>query len=142
MLKLYNTLTRKKETFKPLEKGKVGIYSCGPTVYNYAHIGNLKTYIFNDLLFRSLKFLGYKVTHVMNTTDVDDKTIMASQKNNQQLKEFTRQYEKIFFDDTRQDWLYGHSGSFSEIREHQCNTGVVCPLGIQEPEGLGGVSSL
>ena len=102
MLKLYNTLTRKKETFKPLEKGKVGIYSCGPTVYNYAHIGNLKTYIFNDLLFRSLKFLGYKVTHVMNTTDVDDKTIMASQKNNQQLKEFTRQYEKIFFDDLKE----------------------------------------
>ena len=99
MLKLYNTLTRKKETFKPIKKGEVKMYSCGPTVYNYAHIGNLRTYIFNDILSRSLTFLKYKVTHVMNTTDVDDKTIMASQKNNQSLKEFTREYEKIFFDD-------------------------------------------
>ncbi|MEM3074798.1 MAG: cysteine--tRNA ligase [Candidatus Pacearchaeota archaeon] len=98
-LKLYNTLTRKKEIFEPLLKGKVGMYSCGPTVYNYAHIGNLRTYIFNDLLKKSLKFLGYQVTHVMNITDVDDKTIMASQKNEISLKEFTRKYEKIFFED-------------------------------------------
>ncbi len=99
MLRLYSTLTRKKEEFKPLKKGKVGIYSCGPTVYDYAHIGNLRTCIFNDLLKKSLKFLGYKVTHVMNITDVDDKTIMASQKNNIKLKEFTKKYEKIFFED-------------------------------------------
>jgi len=80
MLKLYNTLTRKKENFKPLKGKNVGIYSCGPTVYDYAHIGNLRTNIFYDLLKRSLTFLGYKVNHVINITDVDDKTIMASQK--------------------------------------------------------------
>ncbi len=99
-LKFYNTLTRKKEVFIPIKKGYVSMYSCGPTVYNYAHIGNLRTYIFNDLLKKSLEFLGYKVNHVMNITDVDDKTIMASQKNGKTLREFTREYEKIFFQDT------------------------------------------
>ena len=98
-LKLFNTLTRKEESFKPLEKGKVKIYSCGPTVYNYAHIGNLRTYLFNDFLKRSLEFLGYKVTHVMNLTDVDDKTIKGSIKEGSSLKEFTEKYTKIFFDD-------------------------------------------
>src|SRR3989344_6080795 len=98
-LKLYNTLTRKKEVFKPIHKDYVGIYSCGPTVYNYAHIGNLRTYIFNDILSRSLTFLGYKVKHVMNITDVDDKTIKGSQKEKQSLKEFTKKYEKTFFED-------------------------------------------
>jgi len=98
-LKLYNTLTRKKETFKPIKKGEVKLYSCGPTVYNYAHIGNLRTYIFNDLLVRSLKFLGYKTTQVMNLTDVDDKTIKSSKKEGITLKELTDKYTKIFFDD-------------------------------------------
>ena len=99
MLKLYNTLSRKTEDFKPLKGKEAGMYSCGPTVYNYAHIGNLRTYIFNDILKRSLRFLGYKVRHVMNLTDVDDKTIKASQKEKISLKELTRKYEKIFFDD-------------------------------------------
>ena len=98
-LKLYNTLTRKKEEFKPIHKEYVGIYSCGPTVYNYAHIGNLRTYIFNDILSRSLNFIGFKVKHIMNITDVDDKTIKGSQKEKQSLKEFTKKYEKIFFED-------------------------------------------
>ncbi len=70
MLKLYNTLTRKKENFKPLKKDKVGFYACGPTVYNYAHIGNLRTYIFEDILKRVLLYNDYKVKHVMNITDV------------------------------------------------------------------------
>jgi cysteinyl-tRNA synthetase len=99
MLKVYNTLTRKKEEFKPLKKGKVGFYSCGPTVYNYAHIGNLRTYIFNDLLKRTLEFLGFRVNHVMNITDVDDKTIRGSVKEGESLEKFTRKYEKIFFED-------------------------------------------
>ncbi len=98
-LKLYNTLTRKKETFKPIKKGEAHIYSCGPTVYNYAHIGNLRTYVFNDLLVRSLKFLGYKTKQVMNLTDVDDKTIKGSRKENISLKQLTEKYSKIFFDD-------------------------------------------
>jgi cysteinyl-tRNA synthetase len=99
MLNLYNTLSRKKEAFKPLKDKEVGMYSCGPTVYNYAHIGNLRTYIFNDILKRSLLSLGYKVRHVMNMTDVDDKTINASQKENISLKQLTRKYEKIFLND-------------------------------------------
>jgi cysteinyl-tRNA synthetase len=70
MLKLYNTLTRKKEIFKPLKKKKVGLYACGPTVYFFAHIGNLRTYIFEDILKRVLEYNGFEVKHVMNITDV------------------------------------------------------------------------
>ncbi len=99
-LKLYNTLTRKKQVFKPIIEGKVGFYSCGPTVYNYAHIGNFRQFLLNDILKRSLSFLGYKVTHVMNITDVDDKTLRGSVKEGISLKDFTRKYEKIFFEDT------------------------------------------
>lgn len=98
-LKLYNTLKRKKETFTPIDGKNVGMYSCGPTVYNYAHIGNLRTYIFNDLLIRSLNFFEYKVLDVMNITDIDDKTIKNSQKEKISLSEFTKKYEKIFFED-------------------------------------------
>lgn len=99
VLKLYNTLTRKKEEFKPIVKGHVGIYTCGPTVYSYAHIGNLRTYIFNDILKRVLLYEGYKIKHLMNMTDVDDKTIKSSKKENISLKELTRKYEKIFLED-------------------------------------------
>ena len=70
MLKLFNTLSRKKEVFKPRKRGQTGLYSCGPTVYNYAHIGNLRTYIFADILQRTLEYNGYKVQRVMNITDV------------------------------------------------------------------------
>lgn len=69
-MELYNTLTRQKQEFKPLHDKKVGLYTCGPTVYNYAHIGNLRTYIFEDILRRVLEFNGYKVKHLMNITDV------------------------------------------------------------------------
>ncbi|PIO08001.1 cysteine--tRNA ligase [Candidatus Pacearchaeota archaeon CG10_big_fil_rev_8_21_14_0_10_34_12] len=101
-LKIYNTLTRKKEIFKPIHKDYAGIYSCGPTVYNYAHIGNLRTYIFNDFLKRTLKFLSYRVRHVMNITDVDDKTIKESKKQGVSLNDFTRKYEKIFINDLKE----------------------------------------
>ncbi|MBP5718126.1 MAG: cysteine--tRNA ligase, partial [Abditibacteriota bacterium] len=67
---LYNTLTRKKEEFKPLCEGQAGMYTCGPTVYNYAHIGNLRSYIFADILRRTLRYGGYDVKQVMNVTDV------------------------------------------------------------------------
>lgn len=70
MLQLYNTMTRSVDEFHPIEPGKVGMYACGLTVYNYAHIGNLRTYVFEDVLKRALVFLGYEVTHVMNVTDV------------------------------------------------------------------------
>ncbi|MBI2451585.1 cysteine--tRNA ligase [Candidatus Pacearchaeota archaeon] len=101
-LKLYNTLTRKIETFKPIKKKQVGMYSCGPTVYNCAHIGNLRTFILNDLLKRTLIYNNYKVKHVMNITDVDDKTIKASQEENISLNELTTKYEKSFFQDVEE----------------------------------------
>ncbi len=98
-LKLFNTLTRKKEVFKPIVKGKVDMYSCGPTVYNYAHIGNFRNYVFVDILKRYLKFKGYKLKSVMNITDIDDKTIKGSQKEGKTLKQFTEFYTKEFFKD-------------------------------------------
>jgi cysteinyl-tRNA synthetase len=100
-LKLFNSLTRKKEEFKPLQKGKVGFYSCGPTVYDYAHIGNLRAFLFADLLKRWLRAKGFKVTHVMNLTDVDDKTIKRSQDEDLPLKEVTDRYAEAFFEDLR-----------------------------------------
>ena len=69
-MRIYNTLTKKVEDFIPFEEGKVRMYTCGPTVYDYAHIGNLRTYIFEDILEKSLKYLGYDVYRVMNITDV------------------------------------------------------------------------
>ncbi len=99
VLKVYNTLGRKKEVFKPIKKGEVGMYVCGPTIYNYVHIGNLRAYIFADILKRYLKFKGFNVKEVMNLTDVDDKTIRDSQKSGKSLKEFTKVYEKAFLDD-------------------------------------------
>ncbi len=99
MLKLYNTLTRKKEEFKPLKGKKVGFYSCGPTVYNFMHIGNLKSFLAEDVFKRYLVYKGYEVRHVRNITDVDDKTIRDSKKEGVSLKEFTEKYTKAFMDD-------------------------------------------
>ena len=100
-MRLYNTLSRKIEKVVPLEDNKIRIYTCGPTVYDYAHIGNLRTFVFNDLLKRTLRFLGFEVFQVINITDVDDKTIAASQKQGVSLKEYTAKYEKLFFEDLR-----------------------------------------
>ena len=98
-LKLYSTLTRKKEIFKPIKNKIVKIYTCGPTVYDYAHIGNFRAYICSDILKRFLKYKGFKVKHVMNITDVDDKTIKGANKEGISLKDYTRRYEKAFFED-------------------------------------------
>ncbi len=100
-LKFYNTLTKKKEEFKPLRDKEVGLYTCGPTVYDYAHIGNFRTYVFQDILKRYLEYKGYKVKHVMNITDVDDKTIKRSQEQGIPLKEYTEKYTKAFFEDMK-----------------------------------------
>ena len=98
-LKLYNTLTRKKEIFKPIKYKIVKFYTCGPTVYDFAHIGNFRAYICSDILKRYLKYKGFKVKHVMNITDVDDKTIKGANKEGISLKEHTGKYEKAFFED-------------------------------------------
>ncbi len=99
MLKLYNTMSRKKEEFKPLKGKNVGLYTCGPTVYNVIHIGNLKSFLSEDILKRYLLYKGFKVKHVRNITDVDDKTIRDSQKEGISLKKFTERYAKVFFED-------------------------------------------
>ena len=98
-LYFFNTMNRSREEFRPLKKNEAGIYTCGPTVYNFAHIGNFRAYIFEDLLRRTLKYLGYKVIQVMNLTDVDDKTIRDSQKAGISLNEYTAKYKKAFFED-------------------------------------------
>lgn len=100
-LRFYNTLTKKKEVFKPLKRGVVTIYNCGPTVYDYAHIGNFRAYIFADILRRYLKWRGFRIKQVMNITDVDDKTIRDSQKQGMSLKSFTEKYTKAFFEDLK-----------------------------------------
>lgn len=97
----FNTLTRRKEVFKPLEAGKVKIYTCGPTVYDFAHIGNFRAFLFEDLLKRWLIQCGFKVTHIMNLTDIDDKTIKGSQKQGVPLQQFTAFYVKAFFEDIK-----------------------------------------
>lgn len=102
MLKLYNTLTIKKETFKPIKKNEVGIYSCGPTVYDYPHVGNLRAFVFPDILKRWLEYRHYKVNHIMNITDVDDKLILKSEGKRGELKEITKRYEDAFKDNLKE----------------------------------------
>ncbi|MFA4855924.1 MAG: cysteine--tRNA ligase [archaeon] len=99
MLRLYNTLSRKKEIFRPLRGKNVSMYTCGPTVYNAIHIGNLRSFLAEDILKRYLLYKGFKVKHVRNITDVEDKTIRDSQKEGISLKEFTERYTKSFFED-------------------------------------------
>ena len=108
-MKIYNTLTRKVEDFKPINENEVRMYSCGPTVYNYAHIGNLRAYLFMDTLRRVLKYNGYKLKHVMNITDVghlvsdadegEDKMMKAARRENKDPYEIADFYTKAFFED-------------------------------------------
>lgn len=106
---IYNTLTRSKEELVTVKKDKVGMYTCGPTVYNYAHIGNLRTYIFEDVLKKSLEYVGYKVKHVMNVTDVghlqsdgdegEDKMALGASREHKTVWEIAKFYEDAFFED-------------------------------------------
>jgi cysteinyl-tRNA synthetase len=108
-MKLYNTLTRQIEDFKPIEEGKVKIYTCGPTVYHYAHIGNMRNYIGHDILVRTLEYLGYQVTRAMNITDVghlsgdsdtgEDKMITAMKREHKSAMEIAKFYTEEFFKD-------------------------------------------
>ena len=108
-IRLFNTLGRQLMGFIPIEAGKVRLYACGLTVYNYAHIGNLRTYIFEDVLRRTLEYLGYEVKHVMNVTDVghltsdadtgEDKLLVGARREGKTVWEIARYYEKIFFQD-------------------------------------------
>ena len=110
-LKIYNTLTRKKENFIPIDEKEVRIYSCGPTVYNFAHIGNLRAYLFMDNLRRVLKYNGYKIKHAMNITDVghlvsdadegEDKMMKASRRENKDPFEIANFYTDAFLADMK-----------------------------------------
>jgi cysteinyl-tRNA synthetase len=99
MLRFFNTLSRQVEEFKPIDNGKVRMYICGPTVWNYAHIGNFRTFIFGDILRRYLKFKGYELTHVMNLTDIDDRIINEAAAGNISIDEFTEPFARYFLED-------------------------------------------
>ncbi|PKL05741.1 MAG: cysteine--tRNA ligase, partial [Spirochaetae bacterium HGW-Spirochaetae-9] len=109
-IKFFNSMGRTMQEFKPLQPGRVGFYGCGPTVYNYAHIGNLRTYIFEDILVRTLRRFGYEVTHVMNVTDVghlsgdddtgEDKMVKTAKERGESVLQIARFYTEAFFADT------------------------------------------
>jgi cysteinyl-tRNA synthetase len=101
MIKFFNTLSGKIEVFHTLQEDEVRLYTCGPTVYDYPHIGNHRANVFEDLLKRFLVFMGYKVTHVMNITDVDDKTIKGANEKGVSLSEYTKIYTQAFFEDIK-----------------------------------------
>jgi len=98
-MRVFNTLTRRLEEFEPIEPRHVRMYTCGPTVYNFAHLGNFRAYVFEDLLRRTFLYAGFRVTQVMNLTDVDDKTIKGSAAAGLPLAEYTRKYKDAFFED-------------------------------------------
>ena len=100
-MKIYNTLTNKKEIFQPIDESHIKVYACGPTVYNYAHIGNARPAVVCDLLVRVLRSLYPKVTYVSNITDVDDKIIKASKETGQPISEITTKYTKIYNEDMK-----------------------------------------
>ena len=110
-LKLFNTLTRKKELFEPIDRKEVRVYTCGPTVYGYTHVGHARTYVFEDLLRRVLEYNSFKVKHVMNITDVghltsdadtgEDKMDKAAKKEGKSVMDIAEFYTKVFFEDLK-----------------------------------------
>ena len=101
MLELYNTLTRKVEEFKPINPPNVGMYTCGPTVYDYPHIGNLRSFLLSDLLGRVLEYNGYKLTSIQNITDIDDKIIKKAKEKNVSVDSITKEYGRYFLEDIK-----------------------------------------
>ena len=116
-MRLYNTLTRKIEDFTPLNPPKVGMYTCGPTVYDFAHIGNLRTYIFEDILQRVLESQSYEVMRVMNITDIDDKIIKKAKDSSVPISEITEPFTKAFFADLNKLNIK-HANIFPKATEH------------------------
>ena len=100
-LRFYNTLSRKKEVFKPINKGKVNMFVCGPTVYDYSHLGHAKTYIQFDFIVRYLRSIGYKVFYLQNITDIDDRIINRANEKNLDWKKLKDEYEKFYLDDMK-----------------------------------------
>ena len=100
-LKIFNTLNSKKETFKAIDSNHVKIYACGPTVYNYAHIGNARMAVVFDTFVRTLRFIFPKVTYVSNITDIDDKIIEAAVEQNVEISVITKKFTKIYTEQVR-----------------------------------------
>jgi cysteinyl-tRNA synthetase len=100
-IRLHNTLTNETEPFVPQKPGEVTMYTCGPTVYDYAHIGNYRTFVFQDILRRFLKLRGYRLTHVMNLTDVDDRIIANAAAKHVSIRDYTEKFAQAFFDDCK-----------------------------------------
>src|SRR3989344_5059614 len=98
-LKLYNTLTRKKEIFKPIKKDSINMFVCGPTVYDYSHLEHAKTYIQFDVVVRYLRFKDYKVFYLQNITDIDDKIIKKAKENGLNWEELRSKFEKFYLED-------------------------------------------
>src|SRR5512146_1605825 len=98
-IRFYNTLTQQTEDFAPQDGKTVRMYTCGPTVWNFAHIGNLRTFTFEDILRRWLRYRGYRLDHVMNITDVDDRIIKEAGAAGKSLQEYTAVYTQAFLDD-------------------------------------------
>ena len=117
MIQFFNTLSGRKEAFHPLRAGEVKLYTCGPTVYDYSHIGNFRAYIFEDLLKRFLQFAGLRVFHVMNITDVDDKTIKGATARGVSLSQFTETYIQAFFEDIRRLQII-HADHYPKATDH------------------------
>ena len=101
MLKIYNTLTRKKETFTPRVAGKVGMYVCGMTVYDYCHVGHARVMVVFDTVARYLRYLGYELTYVRNVTDIDDKIIQRANENGEDIGQLTARFINAMHEDER-----------------------------------------
>ena len=99
MLRLHNTLTGTKDEFEPLTSGQVRMYTCGPTVWNFAHVGNLRAFLFYDLVRRHLQVSGYRMTHVMNLTDIDDRILDQAMHAGTTIGEYVEPYVDAFFED-------------------------------------------
>ncbi len=130
MVEFFNTLSGKKEEFRSIEPNKVRMYTCGPTVYDYAHIGNFRTYVWEDLLRRYLKFRGYQVFQVMNITDVDDKIIKATIEKNIPIDEYTAPYIDAFFSDI--DNLYMERAEVYPRATHHIKEMVALAEGLKK----------
>src|SRR5215468_1865323 len=100
-LRLFNTLSGKLEEFRTIEPKQVRMYSCGPTVYDYGHIGNFRTFVAVDILRRFLRRSGYQLNHVMNITDVDDKIIRNAARDHLSVRQYAARFEEAFFEDCR-----------------------------------------
>ncbi len=125
MIQFHNTLSGKLEEFKPLHTNEVKMYTCGPTVYDYAHIGNFRAFVFEDLLRRFLEFKGYNVIHVMNLTDVDDKTIAGAAREGKNFNDFTATYIQAFQEDLKTLNILPPTIQPRATREIDCPKGII-----------------